>query len=134
GSGQAAVAAAIKVTRLLAACLLVAALGTLMYGVAIKRGGYQELSSITSTARPDGLPDQRGLLTLASLKLPVTCLPANYRPLTSEQAALLAAALADESRAALRCCTECHYAGVKTAAGARIVALVAANCQACHRG
>src|SRR5205823_8275009 len=118
----------------LAASLLVAALGALVYGMWLKsREGHVQYARQTTLEPADGIPDQQGLLTLASLKLPAACLPASYRPLSAEQAITLAAAIADESRAALRCCTECHYAGGSRTMDGRLVALVAGSCQSCHR-
>jgi hypothetical protein len=73
-------------------------------------------------------------LTLASLKLPVACLPLSHRPISVEQSAEIAAAIANGSLEGLRCCTECHRAGLAQPKAAQLVAVAQQNCQACHRG
>jgi len=129
---------AVGAVRLVAATMLLAALGVLTYSFAFGPAGTNQaaglgglLSGGNETAH---LPDGPGLLTLASLKLPSRCLPPDYQSLTGEQAAALAAAMAMGSEEALRCCTECHAAERSRNAGPMLVAAVARSCTACHRG
>jgi len=83
---------------------------------------------------PHGVPTDRGLLTLASLKLPQACLPDSHRPLSAEDAAAIAKALQAGSLDKLRCCTECHHAGATQSSSPRLIAIADQNCQLCHRG
>lgn len=134
---------AVGAVRMIAATLLLAALGTLIYGFAISpttndRGaGFAGL--LGSEPEPKYLPDGPGLLTLASLNLPTRCLPASYQHLSADQAAALATAMAMGSDEALRCCTECHTAVKSPATRSQslkpsLVAVAAQSCSACHRG
>jgi hypothetical protein len=128
--------------RLLAASLLIFALGAIIFGIAAAPNGPRRLAmpqglfskSFGPTEIADGLPTEKGLLTLASLKLPAACVPLTHRPLSAEHAAEIAAALANGSLGSLHCCTECHHAGLPRTGAAPLAALTRANCQACHRG
>jgi hypothetical protein len=132
----------ISAVRFVAASLLIAALGLLFGGtmlapggkrLALKAGSFFSRSSAAADVA-DGLPSDAGLLRLASLKLPVACMPLTHRPLSAEHAAQLAAALSNGSLDALHCCTECHHAGLKQPQIATVAAISQQNCQACHRG
>jgi hypothetical protein len=125
--------------RLLAASILVAALGTFLYGVMMSSGGGQRfVAERPLPNRPqlsELLPDEHGLITLASLQLPGKCFPKTYELSSPEHAAVLIARMADGSLAALRCCTECHRAGAEMVANTQLVANRAKDsCVACHRG
>ena len=81
-----------------------------------------------------GVPTAKDLVALASLKLPEACLPVSHRPLSANDAAEIAAAIDGGSLAKLRCCTECHHAGVSQPSSSRLIAIAEQNCQVCHRG
>ena len=129
---------AVNAVRLIAASLLLAALGVMTYSFAVNPGGANRSSALGGLlSEREGarhLPDGPGLLTLASLKLPARCLPSDYQALSPERAAALAAAMAMGSEEALRCCTECHAAERSSAASPMLVASVGRSCTACHRG
>jgi hypothetical protein len=61
-------------------------------------------------------PTRDGLIRLASLNLREECF--SWKP--------------GQALAANHCCTECHTAGGKLASPPRTVAVLAANCRACH--
>lgn len=125
---------AISASRFIAAALLLAAIGLVVGQRALSPQGWRELA-ITPAADPaEGLPSEKGLLTLTALKLPPTCMPVAHRPLSAEHAAEIVAALSSGSLEKLHCCTECHHAGLKEGQLAKVVAAVQQNCQACHRG
>jgi len=130
-------------TRVLAASILVASIGLLLYSLSMApgssgslakiRGGFNSAPAVAAIQRASQ-PDEKGLLSLASLHLPVSCLPITHRPPSPQQAALMAAAIADGSLDALRCCTECHHKdkGRDRQPTARLVAVAQVNCNACH--
>jgi hypothetical protein len=131
--------------RLVAASLLVASIGGLLYGVSMsprsrwpvaQAGNSQQALAPLAASPFDPLrqPDEQGLLHLAAFHLPARCLPASHRPVSAEQAAELLAAMADGSLAALHCCTECHRAGLAPLGDGRLVATIQSSCQLCHRG
>jgi hypothetical protein len=139
--------------RVIAASLLVVALLVLLHGLLPADNGRHPLAALTSrlgssrfsktaldeASLPDGLPGSAGLLTLASLKLPATCLPLSHRPLAPDDADRLATELRAGSLDRLRCCTECHHAGAALTTDQHVlaaaqVASVQNHCQACHRG
>jgi len=128
----------VSAVRLIAASLLVAALGILGYGFAVSGAGSSRtagLAGLLGVGRPPAhLPDGPAILSLASLKLPARCIPARYQTLTADHAAALAAAMASGSEEALRCCTECHAAEKMRQASPELVAVVAQSCASCHRG
>jgi hypothetical protein len=123
---------------MIAASLLLLALGILGYGLALSPAANDRsggLAGFLGVHRPPAhLPDGPGLLSLASLKLPPRCMPADYQSLTPDRAAALAAAMAAGSDEALRCCTECHAAERMRQASPRLVAVAAQACASCHRG
>ena len=132
----------VNIARAAAASILVAAIGTLLYNLSMSapagslakvRGGFTSLPALTG-ARRAPQPDAEGLLTLASFQLPAHCLPLSHRPLTPEKAAEIAAAIAEGSLDALRCCSECHHGGLNQQPSSRLVAVLQQNCQLCHRG
>jgi len=129
---------AVSAIRLIAASLLMAALGVLAYGYAVSPPANQRDSRfgglLGSRVPPAHLPDGPALISLASLKLPARCLPAKYEALTADQAQVLAAAMASGTEEALRCCTECHAAAKPLAASTNLVAALAQHCVLCHRG
>jgi hypothetical protein len=128
----------VNALRLLAASVLVAALGLLLYSLAMAPGSREPMSGYDGGMPKRDfaaiLPDEQGLITLASLKLPAACLPVAYQPLSAEHAAALVAAMADGRLDALHCCTECHAAGKPQPKSMTLVATTQQNCQACHRG
>ncbi len=132
----------ISAVRFIAASLLIAALGLLFGGTMISPSARHGLAQVADRFRqeapalemPSGMPSEKGLLTLASLKLPAACLPLTHRPLSTEHAAELAATIASGSLDGLVCCTKCHREGLPQPPSARLVAAVQQSCQACHRG
>jgi hypothetical protein len=107
--------------RFTAALVLLAALGTLTFGVL-----STTKTPLARTSRVPARLDQAGLLTLASLKLPAKCFPQELLPAAN---ATPNPAISQE---ALRCCTECHNAA---RAGRVVLASVATlhrSCVACH--
>jgi len=138
----------LSVLRLLAASVLVAALSLLAYSVTMSPGFQSPgtdspllpmrnrlaLLPPATADLPDGTPDDRGLIRLASLQLPATCFPGKHRLLADEDSAQLAAALASGSEAALLCCTECHRAGLDQPKHRQLAAIAMESCRACHRG
>jgi len=140
-------APAVRAMRVVAASLLVFALGALLFAVAsapdrsLTAGSQGAFSApvIADHAVHAG-PTAKGLLTLAALKLPQNCIPDFHRPLSADDAAEIARAIDAGSLARLRCCTECHHAGTSDHADAgqsastRLIAVAEQNCQVCHRG
>jgi hypothetical protein len=131
----------VRVMRVIAASLLVFALGALLFAMAWAPNRSLTVSShdgfaVTNTVSHDsrGMPTAKGLLTLAALKLPEACIPHSHRPLSAADAAQIARALDEGALAKLRCCTECHHAGAAQAASSRLIAIAEQNCQVCHRG
>jgi hypothetical protein len=128
----------VNAIRLIAASVLVAAIGILLYGVALSpslvRQAPQFRGSFVSPPLATRMPDQEGLLTLVSFRLPPACLPATHRPASTDEAATLLAAMSDGSQGLLRCCTDCHHAGQAPVASDRLIATVQQNCHLCHRG
>jgi hypothetical protein len=123
--------------RLIAASVLVAAIGILLYGVAVSPSLVRHGSQVRGFVSPPPAthqPDQEGLLTLVSLKLPPACIPATHRPATADEASALLAAMADGSQGSLRCCTECHRAGQAPVSSDHLIAIAQQNCHLCHRG
>ncbi len=111
--------------RFTAALVLLAALGSLVWGV------------VSTTKHPvahrDRAParlDQAGLVTLASLNLPAKCFPRELLPQAGAAAA--PATSAAISRDILRCCTECHNADSAPRAVLGTVATLHRSCVACH--
>lgn len=126
--------------RLLAASVLVVALGTLAWGLlmsarhdaAVADGPGRPKTPMYGVS-PDR-PDERGLRSLMALQLTTVC----FRPGDRLAAAALARTPltnALDAGEALTCCTHCHAPGKPAATH-----LVAANvrftqsCSACHRG
>jgi hypothetical protein len=129
----------VSAIRLIAASILVAALGILLYGVSISpsfvRQSPKSPGAVTVQPRVARyLPSEEGLLTLVSLNLPDACLPPTHRPLFTEDAVMLLAAIEDGSLDALRCCTECHSAKDAQFSNNQVVTTAQQNCQICHRG
>jgi hypothetical protein len=132
--------------RLIAASLAIVGLALWFAGLAAdvaNRPALRQLASwLTKPAAAgqhpaDGLPDDKALLSLASLNLPASCLPLTHRPVSREHAAEIARAMAGGSLEKLRCCTECHHAGQAKIAEHRspmLASVAMQNCQACHRG
>jgi hypothetical protein len=139
---------ALSAVRFIAASLLVGFLLVLIYGIASAPGGGCRIALLpegfldrrgVATELADGSPSEKGLLTLASQKLPTACLPLTHRPISADHAAEIVAALASGSMESLHCCTECHHAGQGQTASrqpqvAQLAAISQRNCQACHRG
>jgi hypothetical protein len=133
--------------RVVAASLLVFALGALLFAVAwapnqsltADQHGAFSAPPVADHAAHQG-PTANGLLTLASLKLPQACIPDSHRPLSADNAAQIARAIDAGSLANLRCCTECHHAGTSyhldadQPAATRLIAIAEQNCRVCHRG
>jgi hypothetical protein len=131
----------VRAMRVVAASLLVFALGALLFAIAWapnRRLTWDSDLAFDSPAvvnrAPPGMPTAKGLLTLASLKLPPTCVPNSHRPVSADDAGAIAAAIDNGSLATLRCCTECHHAGTAQPSSTRLIAIAEQNCQLCHRG
>jgi hypothetical protein len=129
----------ISAGRFIAMSLLIALVGLIIGTSAIAPARRHDATSklLVATADhdlADGMPSEKGLLTLAALKLPVSCMPLTHRPLSAEHAAEVAAALSNGTLDALHCCTECHHAGAAQPRITHIAAIAQQNCQACHRG
>jgi hypothetical protein len=129
--------------RLIAASLILAALGlifgnNLLAPAKFQRGAQHPLAAAPAVnplpATVGGAPTAQGLLTLASLKLPNSCVPFSHRPISLDEAAQIVDAISDGSLNGLRCCTECHRSGSPRSAASRLVASLQQSCQACHRG
>ena len=126
--------------RLLAASVLVVALGTLAWGLLMSARNHGNIASLPGRPAPAiggvsaARPDESGLRTLAALKLTPVCFPPSARILSAAEAGtpLTSALAADEL---LTCCTHCHAQG--KAPDATLVASnvrFAQSCSACHRG
>jgi hypothetical protein len=127
--------------RLIAASVLVVTLGTLAWGLVVSARNQGVKVAGAQRAAPSFAgamvrPDEKGLVTLARLDLPVGCFPlgADWTPASSQADAPQHAA-ADSAADALRCCTHCHAEGeaaahVQVAANTRFQQ----SCTACHRG
>jgi hypothetical protein len=131
----------VSAVRFIAAGLLIAALGLLLSGTMLSSGTRRKLSDFTKTFQQPAadppqqvvaLPTEMGLLTLASLKLPATCIPLTHQPRSAEHAAEITAALEDGSLVPLRCCTECHRAGTPQPKAEQLIAITQQNCMVCH--
>jgi hypothetical protein len=136
-------AQSVNVLRLIAASVLVAALSLLVYGLTMSSRNDGTLLRVrdgltllprAAAQLPDGTPDERGLIRLASLQLPATCFPEKHRLFADGDSGQLASALASGSLEALRCCTECHRAGMAQRKHGQVAAIAMESCQACHRG
>jgi hypothetical protein len=131
----------VSAMRLIAASLIIAALGLVFGSNLFAPRVVQPMpganASVPVAERPvsaeEGVPTAKGLLTLASLKLPNTCVPFSHRPISIAEAEQIAAAMHGGSLEGLKCCTECHHAGGRHASGPRLVAAAQQACQACHR-
>jgi hypothetical protein len=126
--------------RVVAASLLAFAIGALLFAISWaperdNRGHHDGVfaSAASRRDRELGIPTANGLLQLAKLELPTACLPLSQRPISAEHAGEIAAALENGTLANVQCCTQCHRAGVKQPASARLIAVTEQNCQACHR-
>jgi hypothetical protein len=132
----------VSAIRMIAASLIVAALGLLFGGSVFSPSTGTRSEPVVKAELPrgpgrslaDGVPSAQGLITLASLKLPTTCLPAAHRPISAEEARQIADAMSSGTLSGLRCCTECHHAGITRPAAANLVLAAQQSCQACHRG
>jgi hypothetical protein len=120
--------------RLLAASVLVVALGTLAWGLLMSARHDAAVAGLPERPASPGRPDEQGLRTLTTLKLTTVCFQPAERLTAAAQAGnpLTSALSATEI---LTCCTHCHAPGKPAASK-----LVAANarfiqsCSACHRG
>lgn len=126
----------LSAARFGAVSVLAVAAALLLLAIALApREGNRELGIAGRTTRDSvAVPSDEGLLTLASLKLPVACLPLTHRPLSPEHAAQIAVALADGSLGRLHCCTECHHAGSPRSRVASVAMVSTESCQSCHQG
>ena len=126
--------------RLLAASVLVVALGTLAWGLLMSARNHASVAGLPSRPAPAigefsaARPDEQGLRSLAMLKLTPVCFPPGTRILGAAEAGtpLTNVLGADEL---LTCCTRCHAQGKSP--GAMTVASnvrFAQSCSACHRG
>jgi len=116
--------------RLVAASILIAALGTLLAGIISgpKREVRNALAASAAADEPHQ-PSAEGVLLLASLKLPVVCLPGMPSPTAD-------AAGGDDSRAAVAlkhvCCTRCHASGKSVPLTVAALGTLQQSCTACH--
>jgi hypothetical protein len=131
----------VSAMRLIAASLIIAALGLVLGSNLFAPRVVQPMpgasAAVPVVERPisaeEGVPTAKGLLTLASLKLPNRCLPFSHRPISNDEAEKIADAMHGGSLDGLKCCTECHHAAGGQASGPRLVAAAQQACQACHR-
>jgi hypothetical protein len=131
----------VSAMRLIAASLIIAALGLVLGSNLLAPRVVQPMpvanSGVPGAERPlsaeEGVPTAKGLLSLASLKLPDSCLPFSHRAISNAEAEQIAAGMQSGSLHGLKCCTECHHAGAGGASGPRLVAAAQQACQACHR-
>jgi hypothetical protein len=125
----------LSAVRLIAATVLISALGTLLWGLAMSAKNGDARSTAVTTAdrnadRPTVRLDDRGLLLLASLNMPGVCFPRAALVIEeSGQPAAEAVALATEH---LQCCTLCHHQHHERAPGILAVAALQRSCVACH--
>lgn len=126
---------AVSGLRLVAALVLVAALGALLYGMALSPGLHRRPAAKLAhlTTGSNALPDQQGLLTLASFELPPDCLADCHRPRSLAAAEAILQQLSAGTLDRLACCTECHRAGHPVPA-ASYFTVAAKACSLCHRG
>lgn len=118
--------------RLVAASVLLAALGTLIAGVFRpgEDGRQIRVAKHPLVLSGSHQPTAEGLLHLASLKLPAGCLPG--MPTKDESAASEPSGHAVASGHV--CCTRCHAAGKEGAVlTQRTVAALEQSCTACHQ-
>lgn len=122
--------------RLVAASVLLAALGTLIAGIFQPGEGTRQMHVARGPAVMSGFhePSAEGLLRLTSLSLPAGCLPG--APATSST--VDSSAGQNDSRpltvaSGHVCCTRCHAAGKEGAVlTQRSVAALQQSCTACH--
>jgi hypothetical protein len=127
--------------RLIAASILVVALGTLAWGLLMSArhpgnfaGPVFRPAPVFSDQAAASQPDEQGLHTLALLRLRPVCFRPGERVLVAAKAGTpLIEAL--ESGELLACCTHCHAQGSSTAA----IQIASSSrftqtCSACHRG
>lgn len=108
--------------RLLAASILIGALVTLGWGLVTTNP-----DGVRSANFPRPTLDEQGLVTLASLKLPASCIPAELG------AARPGLPISAKLQAELACCTGCHAAGKTHRLNGQQIALLEKSCVACHR-
>jgi hypothetical protein len=114
--------------RFTAAAMLLAALGTLLTGVYWPQRGERRLV-IRPSFSGEHQPTAEGLLHLASLQLPVGCVPGMPRARSEAGTNPLRSAIS----AAHVCCTRCHAAGKEGAVlTQRSVVALQQSCVACH--
>lgn len=132
----------VSAMRLIAASLIISALGLVFGSNLFAPRVVQQMpganSSVPLAERPtsaeEGIPTAKGLLTLASLKLPTACVPISHQSISNDAAEQIAAAINRGSLDNLKCCTDCHHAGSKRSSSSpRLVAATQQACQACHR-
>ena len=125
--------------RLIAASVLVVALGTLAWGLLMSARNQGVAGALNRPTPPfagisAARPDEHGLRTLATLQLTSVCFAPGPRLLAAADAGTpLASALASDEL--LTCCTHCHADG--KSAGSVLVATnvrFTQSCSACHRG
>lgn len=125
--------------RLLAASVLVVALGTLAWGLLMSARNQDGIAGSPTRPAPfggsiAGRPDEEGLRTLTMLKLTPVCFAPGQRLLAAADAGTpLADAISGSDL--LTCCTHCHApaqstAAVRVAGNDRFIT----SCSACHRG
>jgi hypothetical protein len=126
------VAQLLNAARLMAASLLVVALGWLAWGLALaprQPGFTADVESPPGAVRVR--LDERGLLTLAALKLPQSCIPRQLELTDPGASGTLLAALAD----AVQCCSACHHRdGLASNIPVAGTAQFMQACVACHHG
>jgi hypothetical protein len=126
--------------RFVAASLLLVISGALLYAIGASQDSRGLLTAVLGRRDippmqvADGLASEQGLMTLASLKLPLACMPLSHRPLSAEHATEIAAAIASGTLDGLRCCTECHHAAGSETRASYLAAATQQHCQLCHRG
>jgi hypothetical protein len=122
--------------RFAVALVLLAALGSLAWGIVTTskhtRGPGELLFAAAAPGGPKTVArlDDRGLMTLTSLNLPVHCFPRGA--LIDSTAAGKATPPAGINQDALECCTQCHNPANPGRPAIRTIAAMQRSCVACH--
>jgi hypothetical protein len=122
--------------RLVAAVVLVSALGTLLWGLATAPGdGARQAAAIPSLPAPSAAPirfDANGYRLLTSLNLPRDCFPARTL-IVPDEGQPPPTSTVEEAKQNLQCCTRCHSGGqAREEPNRHLVAVMSRSCVACH--
>lgn len=125
----------LSAVRLIAATVLISALGTLVWGLAttsrdVASRGESLVLAPAIGSRPAVRIDDQGLLTLASFQMPAGCFPRELLVMASRSGSPASSQAVIDS---VQCCTLCHRAGNPDSPGTSAVAVVQKSCVACHQ-